>query len=94
MAGDELKLSPVPQFWLVKYKHTASFTDLHTLSQSFVKMGFRVYYRSEDFLTIKISHTSPKYLSLWIMTNGDILHKLRLKITEYTHNEKKRNVVL
>jgi hypothetical protein len=95
MAGDELKLSPVPHFWLVKYKHTTTYTELHGLAYSFEQLGFHVYYRSDEFLTFKISHTKPKYMSLWLMTNSELAKKFRLVITEYTHNEKKKsNVVL
>ncbi len=89
MAGDDLRLSPVPHFWLVKYGRHLSYLEVSNIRSSFSLMGFGVY-RHNDDLTFKISHTKPKLMSFWTLVNGDVIKPNKLDIVEYTHNVRKK----
>ena len=90
MAGDGLIPPPVPHFWLVKYKFTTSFSDLHRIKKSFIQSGFRIFDNKEEPMLFKISHFKPKIMTLWLMKNSDLIKQFRLTITEYTHNTRLR----
>lgn len=79
---------PVPDFWLVKYHFTSTFSDVHKIKNSFTRLGFRVFeYENDPYrVHIKISHTKPTYLTLWFLENDELIKQRRLKVTYYVHN--------
>lgn len=92
MDGDGVnRCPPIPAFWLVKYHFTASFQDLRKIQQSFADLGFGVLAYTDEICYFKIYHYRPKYMSLWIMQNADLISKYRLKVETYTHNSKRKS---
>ena len=81
-----MRCPPIPEFWRVKYHFTASYTDLRKIQNSFFELGFGVLAYEDDICYIKVYHYQPKYMSLWILQNDELIRKHRLKVERYIHN--------
>lgn len=91
MDGDGVnRCPPIPVFWLVNYKFTTDYQGLRKIQRSFTDLGFGVLAYTEEISYFKLYHYKPKYMSLWIMQNDELIRKYRLKVESYTHNTKRK----
>lgn len=91
MDGDELlTCPPIPEFWLVKYRFSSSYSDLRTIQQSFFDLGFGVLAYTDEIGYIKVYHYKPKYMSVWLLQNDSLIKKHRLTVERYLHNTKSK----
>jgi hypothetical protein len=84
--GAVMRCPPMPEFWRVKYHFTTSFQELRLIQRSFSDMGFGVLACEDDICYIKVHHYQLKYMTLWSLTNGELIHKHKLKVERYIHN--------
>jgi hypothetical protein len=81
------RLKPLPEFWLVDTRGQISVSEIR---RSFADLGFRVFNEPETGRIVKIAHTKPRTLTLWLLTNQDICAKNKITVESYTHNTGKK----
>jgi hypothetical protein len=78
---------PVPHFWIVKGNSYRFSRNRQRIKDSFADRGFQ-FYRSTEEGHLIVYHYTNRQITLWFLTNGDLIKEAQANVYEYAHNSR------